>query len=229
MTGSLWFYSKDKVTDFNANIVDGNAFKSFKSQAKLLGNIVPDGANGNLRNTKIAAPLKYLSNFWRSLKMSLINSKVEVKLKWMTHCGLYAGGADNTDVNSNNIIFTTTDTKLYVPVVTSLAKYNQKLPKLLNKDFERSVYWDEYKQENKNPAQEYRYFLELNFVGINRLFALTCWNKDDNAIRYKARRYYLPIDVIKNYNLIVNWKNFYDRPIDANKKQYKEIRKLKTS
>ena len=53
MTGSLWFYSKGEVTDFNANIVDGNAFKSFKSQAKLLGNTVLDGANGNLRNTKI--------------------------------------------------------------------------------------------------------------------------------------------------------------------------------
>ena len=40
--------------------------------AKLLTNPVADGANGILRNTKIAVSLNYLSNFWRSLKMALI-------------------------------------------------------------------------------------------------------------------------------------------------------------
>ena len=146
----------------------------------------------------------------------------------MTHCGLSAGGADNTDVNSNNIIFTTTETKLYVPVVTSSAKYNQNYQNFLIKNLKYQCTGTNINKRIKT-AQEYRYFLELNFVGVNRLFALACWNKDNNAKRYKARRYYLPIDVIKNYNLIVNWKNFYDRPIDANIKQYKEIRKLKTS
>ena len=35
MTCSLWFYSKDEVTDFN-NIADTNDFKSSKDKAKLL-------------------------------------------------------------------------------------------------------------------------------------------------------------------------------------------------
>ena len=35
-----------------------------------------------LENT--ALPLKYLSNFWRSLEMLLINFKVDLKLKWIT-------------------------------------------------------------------------------------------------------------------------------------------------
>ena len=45
-TGSLRFYSKDKATNFDADIAAGNAFKSFKYKAKLLGNTVADRANG---------------------------------------------------------------------------------------------------------------------------------------------------------------------------------------
>ena len=70
-----------------------------------------------------------------------------------------AVGADNDDdADSNDVIFTITDTKLYVPIVTLSAKDNQKISKLLSKGFERSVYWNEYKRksENKNTANEYR-------------------------------------------------------------------------
>ena len=59
--------------------------------------------------------------------MSLINCKVELKLKWAKYCGLIAAGADNTDANPNNITFTIKDTNLYVPVVTLSARDNQKL------------------------------------------------------------------------------------------------------
>ena len=65
-TGSLWFYSKDEATDFNADIVNDNNFKSFKYKAKLLGNTVAqadNAANGILKNATIAVPLKCLSNF----------------------------------------------------------------------------------------------------------------------------------------------------------------------
>ena len=61
-------------------------------------------------------------------------------------------GNDNTNANSNNIVFTIKDTTLYVPIVTLSVRGNQKLSKLLSKGFERSVYWNEYKtkSENKN-------------------------------------------------------------------------------
>ena len=110
--------------------------------------------------------------------MSLINCKVELKLKWTKRCVLTAAGADNVDSNSNNIIFTIKDTKLCLSVLTLSAKDNQKLPKLLSKGFERSVYWNEFKtkSENKNTINEYRYFLESNFVEFNRLFVLVFTN-----------------------------------------------------
>ena len=62
---------------------------------------------------EIAVPLKYLSIFWRSLKMSLINCKVELKLRQMNHYVLAVAGVENDDVASNNIIFTIKNTKLY--------------------------------------------------------------------------------------------------------------------
>ena len=84
-------------------------------------------ANGILKNATIAAPLKYLSNFWRSFEMQLINCKVELKLRWSKHCVLSASGIDNANCNTdnNNIIFTIKDTKLYVRGVTLSARDNQ--------------------------------------------------------------------------------------------------------
>ena len=72
--------------------------------------------------------------------MPLINCKIALKRKWKKYSVLSADGADNTNANPNNIVLTIKDTKLYVPVVTLLAKDNQKLSKLLSKRFERSVY-----------------------------------------------------------------------------------------
>ena len=66
-TGSLWFYSKNEATNFDADIANTDNFKSFKYKAKLLGNTVAqpgaNAANGILRNATIFVPLKYLSNF----------------------------------------------------------------------------------------------------------------------------------------------------------------------
>ena len=51
-------------------------------------------------------------------------------------------------------------------------------------------------------------------------------NQDDNAERFKTRRYYLPKGIIKNYNIIIYGKNFYDQAVDSDIKRYEEIRKL---
>ena len=57
-----------------------------------------------LQKATIAVLLKYLSNFWRSLEMPLINCKVELKLKWTKYCVLLAAGADKiNDRDSNNL------------------------------------------------------------------------------------------------------------------------------
>ena len=132
--------------------------------------VAPPVLNNNigiLKNATDAVPLKYVSNFWRSLEMTLINCKVELNLIWTKN------SVDKVNVNTkdDNIISTIKYTKLYVPVVTLSAKDNQKVTKRLSKRFEISVYWNEHKtkSENKNTTNDYRYFLKSNFVGVNRL------------------------------------------------------------
>ena len=101
---------------------DNNA-PSFKYKANLIGNTEN---NGTKNGVKIAVPLKYLSNFWRSLEMPLINCKVEISLKWIENCVLTV---------ANTATFKITDAKLYVPIVTLSAEDNAKLSKLLGKGF----------------------------------------------------------------------------------------------
>ena len=84
-----------------------------------------DGDNGILKNPTTTAPLKYLSNFWRSL----INCKVQLKLKW-EKCFVLSAPGNNSfndhvdDNNGNSIIFTIKDATLYVPVITVSVRDN---------------------------------------------------------------------------------------------------------
>ena len=63
-TGSLWFYFKDEIIYFDADIASIDVLKSFNYKAKLLGNGLKDGANGILRTLTIVVPLKYLNSIW---------------------------------------------------------------------------------------------------------------------------------------------------------------------
>ena len=60
------------------------------------------------------------------------------------------------------------------------------------------------------------------------MFVLSYWDEGGNGGTYKARRYFFQKSVIKNYNVIINGKNFYDQRVDLDIKQYEEIKKLTT-
>ena len=99
-------------------------------------------------------------------------------------------GAENVHVNSNNIIFTIIQSKLFAPVVILSANNNKKL---LSKGFERSVYWNEFKikSESKNATNKYRYILHSNVFWVNRVFVLSYLNRDLHVKQIKVQRYYL--------------------------------------
>ena len=122
-TGSLWFYFK--ATNFNAGIGRNN-IKFFYYKTKLSRDSVaqptPNDNDGILKNATVVVPLKYLSKFWRSLEMPLINCRFELKPNWLKYCVLVAAGANNAKVNFHNAVFTIEDTKLYAHVVTLSAK-----------------------------------------------------------------------------------------------------------
>ena len=134
---------------------------------------------------------------------------MELRLISTNHGALSPNGNDNDDAKNNNII------SLSKTQVTLSAKDNQKLLKLFRKGFERSVYWNEYKTniKNKNTANEYRYFLNLKLLGVNRFLVLVYSNQDGNGEMNKARSYELSKGVTKNYNVIINGKKFYDQRI----------------
>ena len=76
-SGSLWNFKRDEKVN-NADVTNDNNAPSFKYKSNVIGNTEN---NGTKNGVKIAVPLKYLSNFWRSLEMPLINCKVELSLK----------------------------------------------------------------------------------------------------------------------------------------------------
>ena len=116
---TLYQYKRDEPPEDDA-VADLRAdnSSSLKYKISLLGNLVV--ANNIARiNVKVVVPLKYLSNFFRSLEMPLINCKIKLNLTWKKECVL------STD--DGNAVFIINDTKMYVPVVT--------LSKEDNKDF----------------------------------------------------------------------------------------------
>ena len=62
-SGSLWGFKRDEIVN-NADVTNNDNAPSFKYKTSIIGNT---GDNGRKHGVKIAVPLKYLSNFWRSL------------------------------------------------------------------------------------------------------------------------------------------------------------------
>ena len=125
--------------------------------------------------------------------------------------------------------FAMTDIKLYVPVVTLKTENNAKLSKLLSEGFKRSIYWNKYKIIFKNYNDEYiRERLDASFQGVNKLFVLPYASGDNITNENSYRKYFLPRLKIKNYNIEIDGRNFYDQSINGSIKQYDEIRKIST-
>ena len=222
-TGSLWQYCKD-IPARNANnnniviFAEDNITDSFKFKAKIKGQTGDDGT----KDVEIMVPLKYLSNFWRTLEMPLINCEVNLILTWSSRCVLIA-----TTVQNQGATFEITDTKLYVPVVTLSTQENTKLLQQLKSGFKRVINWNKYLSKPELLAQNpnLNHSVEPSFQGINRLFILAFENDDD---RKSDDEYYLPTVEIKDYNIVINGGNVFDQPIKNNKITYDNIRKIVT-
>ena len=135
ISGSLWGFKRDEINN-NAEVTNDDNTLSVKYKANLIGNTETDGTK---KGVKIAVPLKYLSNFWRSIEMPLINCKVELSWGWIENCVLTTAAVD-VDVNTTG----SDHTKLYAPIVTLSAEDNVNLSQLLGKGFKRSIYWNKY-------------------------------------------------------------------------------------
>ena len=183
----------------------------------LAYNLILTGQTGDdgTKNVEIMVPLKYLSNFWRTLEMPLITCETNLILTWSTNCVIVS-----TNVANQNATFEITDTKSYVPVVTLSTQDNSKLFQQLKSGFKRVISWNKYLSKPALLAQNQNlnHLVEPSIQGVNRLFVFAFEN---DAQRTRAKCYYLPNVELKDYNMILNGENFFDQPIKNNKVTYK--------
>ena len=133
----------------------------------------------------------------------------------------------------NTAKFEIIDTKLHVPIVTLSTKESANLAKQLSEGFKRSFYWNSYETKPAKVIEKGKKNYELlnaSFQGVIKLFVFAYFiaenGNDETGI--KNKRYFLPRGEIKNYNVLIDGRNFYDQPINDKIKQYDEIKKVST-
>ena len=261
-TASLYHFKRQQQTfsnDHRADIIPLTADNS--SSCKYKSGLINFDKNANqnfplahrlFRNVQIIVPLKYISSFFRSLEMPLINTKLNIQLNYTKNSVISHRFAEpDANQGANSSTFKKIKTELYVPVVTLNTEDNDKLNQLLDTEFKRKVYWNEHKSEietitqvNNNNYYK-RTLLDAVIPGVNRLF-LAGFNDNDalaenaaneerinNSARNKVERngfakYFLPRVDIKDYNVLIDGRNFYDQNISDHFKKNEELRKVMT-
>ena len=206
-SGSLWQCCNEMpavndngaIVDFNgANTTDSLNFKT-NITVQTAGNNNGGNIAGRV-DLQIMVPLKYLSNFRRTLEMPLINCELELILDSSVNCVIIY-----TYVANQVPTFTITETNFYVPVLPLSTQDNAKLLPQLKSGFKRTISWNKClaKPELLARNQKSNHLSEPSFQGINRLFVVAFEN-DDKEISNK--RYYIPDVEIKDYNEIKDTK-----------------------
>ena len=155
----MWNYCRNEPNDFPANSYNANLItnpESFKYKTSITGktsNADQKNAEKNTeqekiktkKNLEIIVPLKYLSSFWRTLDIPLINCKINLILTWSENCVLTDIITQVASTNAYsaipaiqppaNAIFKIKDAKLYVPVVTLSAQDDNKFLEQLKPGF----------------------------------------------------------------------------------------------
>ena len=146
--------------------------------------------------------------------MPLINCEVNLILTWSPTCVISSATRETK--------FKITETKLYVPVVTSSIQDNAKLLQQLKSGFKRAINWNEYESSVKTFAQNryLNYLINPSFQGVNRIFVLSFENEYG---RTSHSTYYLPKVEIKDYNILIDGRNFFDQPINSMTKHTKML------
>ena len=114
--------------------------------------------------------LKYLSNFWRTFGIPLINFEITLDLNRCENCVIVS-----TNVAAQAATFSITDAKLYVPVVTLSTQDNAKLFEQLKSGFKRTINWNKYqtKVSTERINRYLDFLIDPSFQGVNRLFVLS--------------------------------------------------------
>ena len=161
--------------------------------------------------------------------MPLINCEVSLILNWSRECvitSIEKRVITNTrkDTSPANAEFHIKDTKLYVPVVT-LSTRDDNFLEQLNKGFKRTIKWNKCRSEmtNQTKTNNLNYLIDPTFNKVNRLFVLSFENEED---RTSFSKYYVPKVEIKDFNVLIDGKSFFDVPVKNKEEAYEKIRTI---
>ena len=173
-SGILWKYFRDIPAVNNDGVIidftEANATDLFNLKEKSTSQTNKNGR----KNFEIIVQLKYLSSFWRTLEMSLINCKITLRLNWSESCVIVA-----TSVAADATTFSITDAKLYAPAVTLSTQDNATLLEQFKSGFKITINCNKYqtKVSTERQDQYLDFLVDPSFQRKSRPFALSFENE----------------------------------------------------
>ena len=115
-----------------------------------------------------------------------------------------------------------TNYKLNVPLVTLSAENDNKLLEQLKTGFKRTIKWNKYRSEMSNQTvnNNLNYLIGPTFTNVNRLFVLLFENEAD---RNSFSKYYVPKTEIKDFNVLIDGKPFFQISVKNKEEAYEQI------
>ena len=174
-----------------------------------------------------------------NLDFLLINSEIELILKWSEDCVLAEKATRERKEATQNpaqdaipainrpkdLKFNITDCKLYVSVVTLRMQHQNQLYKDLKTGISINFKWNKYRSQmiNQTVANNLNFLIDPTFNNVNRVFVLAFQNEED---RRSFSKFYTPTVEIKDYNVIIDGEPFYEIPIKNKEETCKAITEL---
>ena len=114
-----------------------------------------------------------------------------------------------------------------IPVVTLSTQDNVKLLKQLESGFKGTTNWSKYQSKIATQAQNHYldFLIDPSFQGVNMLFVLSFENENDQE---SYKQYFLPTVEIKDYNVMIDERNFFDQPVKNDLRTYEKHSKIAT-
>ena len=158
-------------------------------------------------------------------------------LTWSKNCALadmtVRAAENNNDppaiVAPTGFGFQTRDTKLDVPVVTLPKENFKNIFEQLKSEFKRTVKWDKYRSQMtvQGDNNNLNFLIDPNFTRVNRLFVLSFEVIEENNVKKDYRddglHYYVPNVEIKDFNVLMDGKCFFDFPVKSEEEAYQKI------
>ena len=165
--------------------------------------------------------------------MPLINCKVELILTWFKNCVLISKSTRDPDYSApidrkidvpENATFKITDTKLYVPFVTLSKENDTKVLEQLKTGFKRNTKWNKYRSQMIIQPQNnnLNYLIDPTVTNVNRLFVLSFTRDNAGDNRDSFSHYYVSNVKIKDFNVLVDGKSFFDLPVENEEEAYEK-------